>query len=184
MLPAGSIVGASSVQVELIEIINKPLLLHLVVYLYYWQMGCNSVFKGLKWFVCEDCNSIRTNRERVDFGIDVYCDECNATWKAGWPAGLMNAFWMKMCAYTAVDLRIVEVHVTATCIVVCHYGRFRGTCCLYLQDESDFWLSRLRLKDPLKHWYRYAPRNDVSVNDRPRIRRWSHKIIILYYVIL
>ena len=26
-------------QVELIEIINKPLLLHLVGYLYYWQMG-------------------------------------------------------------------------------------------------------------------------------------------------
>jgi len=32
----------------LIEIINKPLLLHLVGYLYYWQMGINSVFKGLK----------------------------------------------------------------------------------------------------------------------------------------
>ena len=35
-------------QVELIEIINKPLLLHLVGYLYYWQMEFNSVFKGLK----------------------------------------------------------------------------------------------------------------------------------------
>ena len=34
-------------QVELIEIINKPLLLHLVGYLYNWQMGFNSVFKGL-----------------------------------------------------------------------------------------------------------------------------------------
>jgi len=35
--------------VELLEIINKPLLLHLVGYLYsyYWQMGFNSVFKGL-----------------------------------------------------------------------------------------------------------------------------------------
>ena len=32
-------------QVELIEIINKPLFLHLVGYLYYWQMGFNSVFK-------------------------------------------------------------------------------------------------------------------------------------------
>jgi len=31
----------------LIEIINKPSLLHLVGYLYYWQMGFNSVFKGL-----------------------------------------------------------------------------------------------------------------------------------------
>jgi hypothetical protein len=27
--------------------------------------------------------------------------------------------------------------------------------------------------------YRYAPHNDVSVNDRPLIRQWSHKI--LYY---
>ena len=35
-------------QVELIEIIKKPSLLHLVGYLYYWQMGFNSVFKGLK----------------------------------------------------------------------------------------------------------------------------------------
>ena len=31
----------------MIEIINKPLLLHLVGYLYYWQKGFNSVFKGL-----------------------------------------------------------------------------------------------------------------------------------------
>ena len=31
----------------MIEIINKPLLLHLVGYLYYWQMGFKSVFKGL-----------------------------------------------------------------------------------------------------------------------------------------
>ena len=27
----------------------KPLLLHLVGYLYYWQMEFNSVFKGLNW---------------------------------------------------------------------------------------------------------------------------------------
>ena len=38
-------------QVELIEIINKPLLLHLVGYLYYWQMGFNSVFKGLSRYL-------------------------------------------------------------------------------------------------------------------------------------
>jgi len=29
------------------------------------------------------------------------------------------------------------------------------------------------------HHYRYAPHNDVSVNDGPHIRRWTHKIIIL-----
>ena len=66
MLPAGNIVRAlyhmlqtqsnapedgrnyRPKQVELIEIINKPLLLHLVGYLYYWQMGFNLVFKRLK----------------------------------------------------------------------------------------------------------------------------------------
>jgi hypothetical protein len=26
--------------------------------------------------------------------------------------------------------------------------------------------------------YRYAPHNDVSVNGRPHIRRWSHNIIL------
>jgi len=34
----------------LIEIINKQLLLQLVGYLCYWQMGFNSMFKGLKLF--------------------------------------------------------------------------------------------------------------------------------------
>ena len=29
--------------------------------------------------------------------------------------------------------------------------------------------------------YRYAPHNDVSVNDGPHIRRWSRKIIIQNY---
>jgi len=34
-----------------------------------------------------------------------------------------------------------------------------------------------------KWWsqYSYTPHNDVSVNDGPLMRRWSHKIIILYY---
>jgi len=30
--------------------------------------------------------------------------------------------------------------------------------------------------------YRYAPHNDVSVNDWPHIRRWSHNILILQYL--
>jgi hypothetical protein len=38
-------------------------------------------------------------------------------------------------------------------------------------------LSGLHLTKELK--YRYAPHNDVSANDGPHIRRWSHKIIIL-----
>jgi len=37
----------------LIEIINKQLLLQLVGYLCYWQMGFNSVFKGLNTFFAE-----------------------------------------------------------------------------------------------------------------------------------
>ena len=28
------------------------------------------------------------------------------------------------------------------------------------------------------YMYMYAPHNDVSVNDGPHMRRWSHKIII------
>jgi hypothetical protein len=34
----------------------------------------------------------------------------------------------------------------------------------------------------LSHEYRYAPHNDVSVNDGPHIRRWSHNILIHYRV--
>jgi len=30
--------------------------------------------------------------------------------------------------------------------------------------------------------YRYAPHNDVSVNDGPYIRRWTHNIVILQYL--
>jgi hypothetical protein len=32
--------------------------------------------------------------------------------------------------------------------------------------------------------YRYAPHNDVSVNDGPNVRRWSHKTITLKYIII
>ena len=36
-----------------------------------------------------------------------------------------------------------------------------------------------------QNWrYRYAPHNDVSANDGPHIRRWSHKIMILHYNII
>jgi len=42
----------------LIEIINKPLLLHLVGYLYYLQMGFNSVFKGLSWLITRNISYI------------------------------------------------------------------------------------------------------------------------------
>jgi len=33
-------------------------------------------------------------------------------------------------------------------------------------------------RENLQFKYRYAPLNDVSVNDGPHIRRWSHKIMI------
>jgi hypothetical protein len=38
-------------------------------------------------------------------------------------------------------------------------------------------------KEPSVHIeYRYAPHNDVSVNEGPHIRLWSHKIIILHII--
>ena len=59
----------------MIEIINKPLLLHLVGYLYYWQMGFNSVFKGLKTytgmatkrqlFAHRNCSSISNCQSKI-----------------------------------------------------------------------------------------------------------------------
>jgi len=41
----------------LIEIINKQLLLQLVGYLCHWQMGFNSVFKGLSWKTWREQNT-------------------------------------------------------------------------------------------------------------------------------
>ena len=38
-----------------------------------------------------------------------------------------------------------------------------------------------RVKECIHIQYSYAPHNDVSVNDGPHMRRWSHKIIIQYY---
>jgi len=48
----------------LIEIINKQLLLQLVGYLCYWQMGFNSVFKGL---IFEDVGSIYVTQDSVQW---------------------------------------------------------------------------------------------------------------------
>ena len=49
----------------MIEIISKLLLLHLVGYLYYWQMGFNSVFKGLSVHGLKDeCESVWTQTAR------------------------------------------------------------------------------------------------------------------------
>jgi len=48
-------------------------------------------------------------------------------------------------------------------------------------------LSALLIHFPLiilqvENLYRYAPYNDVSVNNGPHIRRWSRKIIMLWYL--
>ena len=43
------------------------------------------------------------------------------------------------------------------------------------QDRSEWMDVKRKAKVELQH----APHNDVWVNDRPHIRRWSHKIIIL-----
>ena len=42
-----------------------------------------------------------------------------------------------------------------------------------------FFFQKLSPKKKPGSWTKYAPHNDVSVNDGPHIRRWSHKIIIL-----
>jgi hypothetical protein len=56
-------------------------------------------------------------------------------------------------------------HQVASCLVHCSFGcetrRLCGLC---------DWL-------PTEVVFGSAPHNDVSVNDRPRIRRWSHNII-------
>ena len=36
----------------------------------------------------------------------------------------------------------------------------------------------------MRNVYRYAPHNDVSVNDELHMRQWSHKIILQYNIIL
>ena len=33
-------------------------------------------------------------------------------------------------------------------------------------------------------YYSHVPRNDISTNNRPHVRQWSHKIIILQYNII
>ena len=40
---------------------------------------------------------------------------------------------------------------------------------------------QIRRKIGSTYKYRYVPHKDVSINDGPHIRRWSHNIIILYY---
>ena len=45
------------------------------------------------------------------------------------------------------------------------------------------WELRGRVRGISQTKYSYAPHNDVSVNDGPHIRRWSHNIIILTTVL-
>jgi len=65
------------------EIINKPLFLHLVGYLYYWQMGFNSVFKGLNRIsivisekIYKIKNKIYSNLCTI-YTYSVYCIACS-----------------------------------------------------------------------------------------------------------
>jgi hypothetical protein len=59
---------------------------------------------------------------------------------------------------------------------------------LLISSRCDFdllWLFpniwTLPSSQSIHYLYRYAPHNDISVNDGPHIRRWSHTIIIYYY---
>jgi len=58
----------------LIEIINKLLLLQLVGYLCYWQMGFNSVFKGLKKEISESLHwaNLSTRIPKLNYTIRHY----------------------------------------------------------------------------------------------------------------
>jgi hypothetical protein len=74
----------------------------------------------------------------------------------------------------------IKVHRTVIFPVV--YGCETGS--VTLREERRLRISESRmLRDEVtgkwRRLYRYAPHNDMSVNDGPHIRRWSHKIIIL-----
>ena len=57
----------------MIEIINKQLLLQLVDYLCYWQMGFNSVFKGLKISVLtEYCSGDKIEKNEMGGACSAY----------------------------------------------------------------------------------------------------------------
>jgi len=55
----------------LIEIINKQLLLQLVGYLCYWEMGFNSVFKGLNIVSIDKIQDFFFKSEKI---TDIYVD--------------------------------------------------------------------------------------------------------------
>jgi len=48
-----------------------------------------------------------------------------------------------------------------------------------MQELIRLQCARVWVSTRLPCIHRYAPHNDVSVNDRLHIRQWSHKIIIL-----
>jgi hypothetical protein len=52
--------------------------------------------------------------------------------------------------------------------------------CRYIRNSSTR-IFAVSITQTSHHKYSHAPHNDVSVNDGPHIRRWSHNIIILYY---
>jgi len=53
----------------------------------------------------------------------------------------------------------------------------------YVADKHRMYLRMENCQtDTLGLSRKYAPRNDVFVNDRPHIRQWSHKIMIKYNI--
>ena len=67
-------------------------------------------------------------------------------------------------------------------IYVCEFSRSGRRKCIMPRKEN------INSSKPSRHYicisvciYGYAPYNEVSFNDGPHIRRWSHKTIIKYY---
>jgi len=73
----------------LIEIINKQLLLQLVGYLCYWQMGFNSVFKGLMERNAEEAVFVLLRYFRR---TEVWQQHCNQIYKYLLPFGIWNSY--------------------------------------------------------------------------------------------
>jgi len=70
---------------------------------------------------------------------------------------------------------------------VAHYIMYCGTRSkIPNSSQINSYSSSLLCLPSLHYWllqhtqYMYAPHNDVSVNDGPHLRRWSHEIIIQY----
>jgi hypothetical protein len=72
-----------------------------------------------------------------------------------------------------------RVSVTAGRTYSYHWVLVKITALRMWRNVSGSYTSNFQSnRRPAFSWYRYAPHNNVSVNDGPHIRRWFHNIII------